>query len=65
MLSLLTWVSGCSSSGGNKKPDGALTLPMDKMVRDATDTPRTLLEKFIFNLKELDDGNKRFEKIRN
>lgn len=64
MLSSLTWVSGCSSTGSNKKPDGALTLPMDKKERDENDTARTLLKKFEFNLNQIKDGNLRFEKIR-
>lgn len=64
MLNSLIWVSGCSNTGSNKKPDGALTLPMDSQERDEDDTSRTLLKKFEFNLKELKDGNLRFEKIR-
>ena len=64
MLSSLTWVSGCSSTGSNKKPDGALTLPMEKEDRDESDTARTLLKKFEFNLKQIKDGNLRFKKIR-
>ena len=64
MLSSLTWVSGCSSTGSNKKPDGALTLPMEKEERDESDTARTLLKKFEFNLKQIKDGNLRFKKIR-
>lgn len=65
MLSTLTWVSGCSSTGsGVDKPDSALTLPMQYEERDADDTPRSLLKKFEFNLKELLDGNRRFEDIR-
>lgn len=65
ILSLLIWVSGCSSTGdSSRKPDGALTLPMDFEERTQADTPRSLLRKFEFNLKELFDGNFRFEKIR-
>ena len=65
ILSSLIWVSGCSSTGGtNKAPDGALTLPMDSQERTEDDTPRTLLKKFEFNLKELNDGNNRFKSIR-
>lgn len=64
MLSSLTWVSGCSSTGSNKKPDGALTLPMGKKERNELDTARTLLKKFEFNLNQIDDGNLRFKKIR-
>lgn len=64
ILSSLIWVSACSSTGSNKKPDGALTLPMEKEVRNESDTIRTLLEKFELNLKQIDDGNLRFKKIR-
>lgn len=63
MLSSLTWVSGCSSTGGGK-PDGALTLPMDVQERTEADTIRSLLRKFEFNIKEIKDGNIRFKKIR-
>lgn len=64
MLNTLIWVSGCSSIGSNKKPDGALTLPMEFDARDESDTPRTLLKKFEFNLKSINEGNLRFKKIR-
>lgn len=64
ILNLLIWVSACSSTGSNKKPDGALTLPMDFQERTEADTPRTLLKKFEFNFKELVDGNIRFKSIR-
>ena len=65
MLSTLIWVSACSSTGDiNRKPDGALTLPMDYEERTEADTPRSLLRKFEFNIKELLDGNFRFKKIR-
>jgi len=64
MLNSLIWVAGCSSTGRNKKPDGALTLPMESEIRDELDTPRTLLKKFEFNLKSIKEGNLRFKKIR-
>lgn len=46
------------------KPDGALTLPMEYQERTEDDTVRTLLDKFEFNLFQIQDGNLRFEKIR-
>ncbi len=64
ILNFLIWVSGCSTSTAIKKPDGALTLPMEKEVLAEDDTTRTLLEKFYFNLNQLEDGNLRFELIR-
>lgn len=65
ILSSVIWVSGCTNTGGVvKKPDGALTLPMDKQELDESDTPRTLLEKFYFNLNQIEDGNLRFQLIR-
>jgi len=48
----------------DKKPDGALTLPMEKQELEAADTPRSLLEKFYFNLNQIEDGNLRFQLIR-
>ena len=65
ILSLSIWVSACSSTGSiNKKPDGALTLPMDAQNVDKEDTPATLLEKFYYNLNQIEDGNLRFQLIR-
>jgi len=64
MLSLSIWVSSCSNETVYTKPDGALTLPMDFEVRTEADTTRTLLKKFEFNLKQILDGNFRFENIR-
>lgn len=65
ILNLLIWVSGCSNTGSIiKKPDGALTLPMDKMSVDKDDTPATLLEKFYYNQNQIEDGNLRFQLIR-
>jgi len=64
MLNLLIWVSACSPNVIRVKPDGALTVPMEKQERDETDTVRTLLEKFELNSQAIDEGNKRFQKIR-
>ena len=65
MLSLLIWVSGCSSTGStNKKPDGAKTTPMEIEERDKDDTPRSLIIKFDFNIFQMKDGNNRFKSIR-
>ena len=64
ILSSPIWVSGCSSDPIRIKPNGALTVPMDKQVRDETDTTRTLLIKFEENLKSIDEGNSRFKAIR-
>ena len=65
ILNLLIWVSGCTNTGGIvKKPDGALTLPMNKADLNKADTTRTLLEKFYFNLNQIEDGNLRFQLIR-
>ena len=59
ILSLSTWVSACGNSLVRVKPDGALTVPMEKQERDEVDTVRTLLEN-----QAIDEGNKRFQKIR-
>ena len=64
ILNLPIWVSGCQSKPIRIKPDGALTLPIEKQIRDANDTPRTLLIKFEKNNKAIDDANKRLELIR-
>ena len=64
ILSLPIWVSACTPDPIRIKPNGALTLPMDKEVRDASDTPRTLLIKFEKNNQAIDEGNKRFKLIR-
>ncbi len=59
----LIWVSGCTTII-KVKPDGALTVPVEKQVRDKFDTPRTLLIKFEQNNQAIDDVNKRLEIIR-
>ena len=64
MLNSLIWVSGCSSTGSNKKPDGALTLPMDLFERTEDDPPRTCVAKLLQCNTEIKDGNLRFKKIR-
>lgn len=63
-LNLLIWVSGCSSTGSNKKPDGALTLPMELFERTEDDTPRTAVKKLLQCNGQIKDGNLRFKKIR-
>lgn len=65
ILSLLLWVSGCSSTGGvNCKPDSALTLPMETYERDADDTPRSCVVKLLRSNNQIKDGNLRFQVIR-
>lgn len=65
MLSSLIWVSGCSSTGSvSRKPDGALTLPMELFERTSDDTPRTCVVKLLQCNTEVKDGNFRFKKIR-
>jgi len=63
MFYILTWVSSCTKIV-KIKPDGALTVPIEKEVRDEFDTPRTLLIKFEHNNEAIDDANKRLEVIR-
>jgi len=64
ILNSLIWASGCTPDPIRVKPNGALTIPMDKEIRDETDTPRTLLIKFELNNEAIDEGNKRFEQLR-
>ncbi len=64
MLSSLIWVSGCSQTPVRIKPDGALTVPIEKEIIDSLDTPRTLLVKFLKNNMAIDEANERLKKIR-
>ena len=64
ILFLAIWVSACQSDPIYVKPNGALTVPMEKKVRDEFDTTRTLLIKFEHNAQAIDEGNARFKAIR-
>ena len=66
VLMLPILASGCSSTGNVVgKPDGALTLPMDTFRRTPEDTPRTCLIKLYQCNNQIEDGNLRFQLIRN
>ena len=64
ILSLPIWALSCSQTPIRVKPNGALTVPIEKETLDSSDTPRTLLIKFTKNLEHIDEANKRFEKLR-
>ena len=57
-------LTSCSGSSVYIKPDGALTVPMDKAELSEGDTFRDLVEKFLLRGNAIDEGNLRFKAIR-
>ncbi len=54
----------CSGETIFIRPDGALTIPMEKPVLVEGDTIRDLVEKFMLRGEAIDEGNLRFKAIR-
>jgi len=57
-------LAGCSSDPIRVKPNGALTIPAEKVELIEGDTVRDLAEKFELRGMSIDEANKRFQLIR-